>query len=486
MAIGLAMMVFATLVTRLPYFGDPAADFDEQLYSLIGSQMRHGMLPYVDLWDRKPIGLFLVYAFAHAIGGDTPVSFQVLALLACLIGGWQVWRLGCRIVDPQTAALGAALYPMLMALFDIHSGQSEIFLVPLIMAMAQLLLIAADKPVPSARKLCMAAMLLGGIALQIKYTALFQCLFFGGIALWLLRRQDEPIAQLSIDAVIFAALGIAPTVLAALYYAVAGEFSEFVFANFQSIGLRSAMPLSRMWLDQLLFAIPVMALAGGGMFAVWCRQTPGWPPLWRFAVLWLGMSIVGLFMVRTIYPYYYAALAPAAILVSLPMFAGRHIGSIVWAVVFLGMLAGFNPPARLVAVMHDRDVLSQMANALAPHVENNRNCLYVFDGPTALYRLTGSGLPTRVIYPDHLNNALEARALPVKPELEIARIFFNRPGAVVTSSDSVTEQNFATSAVVSQELAAHYRPLGQWLFQDRRLNLFARLPDSDGLTPSCQ
>ena len=38
--------------------------------------MRERRLPYVDIWDRKPIGLFLIYAGIAALGGDSSSSIN--------------------------------------------------------------------------------------------------------------------------------------------------------------------------------------------------------------------------------------------------------------------------------------------------------------------------------------------------------------------------------------------------------------------------
>jgi len=302
LAVGLSLMVIATLATRLPFFGHPAVDFDEQLYSLIGAQMRHGLLPYTDLWDRKPIGLFLVFEFAQSLGGDGPVSYQVLALTACLLGGWQVWRLGCRIAGPGTAALGAALYPVLLALLNSHSGQSEVFLTPLPLAMAQLLLAARDSAMPRARCLCMAAMLCGGAALQIKYSVLVQCLFFGLCALLLLRRKGRTFPGLAADAAVFAIIGLLPTALAAIWYAQAGLFDDFVFANFRSISLRARMPIGIYWFEPLPFAIPLLALAAGGSFAAQRVTGSPAPADRKLALAWLAATTFGLLTTSTISP----------------------------------------------------------------------------------------------------------------------------------------------------------------------------------------
>ena len=482
-------MVLVALATRVVAFGNPVPEFDEQLYSLIGAQMGRGLLPYADLWDRKPPGLFLIYAAAHRLGGDGPLAYQVLALAACLVGGWQVWRLALHVTDRRTAALAAPLYPALMAIFDSYSGQSEIFLAPLTMAMAQALLAARGQELRAARHLCLIAMACGGLALQVKYTVLGQCLFFGLCALWLLRDKGRSYAGLARDAAAFAVLGLIPTLLAAAWFAWAGALDDFIFANFLSVGQRAAMPVGWLLGEQLIFAIPVIALAMGGVACALAARRRGEEPasLWWLALAWLGAAMAGLFIVRTIYTYYFGALVPALILAALPLFDRRNRwGLAAWAVVLGGMLAGFNPVQHAIDTVRDRAILARMAAAIAPHIGAGSRCLYVFDGPTALYRLTGSGLPTRFIYPDHLNNLLEARALPVDPAGEVTRIFAQRPGVVVTSADKVTPQNPATEMLVTRELAAHYRPLGQWIAQGRPLDLHVRLPDSDGQAPPCE
>jgi hypothetical protein len=485
-AIGLALMVIVTLATRLTYFGHPASDYDEQLYSLIGSQMHNGLLPYVDLWDRKPFGLFLIYAFAHTLGGDGPVPYQLLAFAACLLGGWQVWRLGRHIVDSGTAALASSFYPIQMAVYSSHSGQSEIFFTPVMMAMAQLLLAAEQRPDTIARKYCLTAMALGGIALQIKYTVLFQCLFFGVCALYILHRKGRSTRQLLADSVLFGVVGVAPTALVAAYFALQGGLSEFIFANFQSILLRESMPLSMTWQRQLTFAAPLIAITAASLIYVSRIRIGSATRGWWLALVWLSSSIAGLVMVRTIYPYYYAALVPPIILLSMPLFdRSKAHGLIIWAVLLGGRLIMFDPPAKFAAAKNERASLARITSELTPFVGPRTNCLFVFDGPTALYRLTGSGLPTRFIYPDHLNNALEANALPVRPEQEVSRVFANRPGAVVTSPDALTLQNAKTMALVSRELATHYRSLGETVFQGRRLSLYVRTADNDGLGPAC-
>lgn len=83
-------------------------------------------------------------------------------------------------------------------------------------------------------------------------------------------------------------------------------------------------------------------------------------------------------------------------------------------------------------------------------------------------------MPTRFIYPDHLDNALEARALPVDPAAEVARIMARHPDAVVTAPQSIALRNRASERVLTAALAGGYRIAGTWQFQQRRLELHVR------------
>lgn len=470
-ALGLGLQVALTLLTRLPFLGHPAADFDEQLYSLIGQNLLAGQLPYVDLWDRKPVGLFLLYAAAHAIGGPGPLAYQLVAMAACLWGGWLTFRLGCRLTDSASAAFASALYPLLMAIYSSHSGQSEIFFTPLILAMLALVLRAADHRSPRLALPPLAlAMTLGGLALQVKYTVLPACLWLGLVGLWQLYRKAARPAQIAAAAALFALLGLLPTLAAAAYYASRGALNAFLFANFLSIGLRAPMPAHYALAKQVIYILPLALLAAGGL--LYARRPP---VAWWLALGWLIAASLGLFMGTTIYPYYYAALVPAAILVALPMLErANRLGPLLLGGILVWLLAVANPPKRFADTARERAALEQLTALARPHVGAQDHCLFVHDGPVALYRLTSSCLPTRLIYPDHLNNALEARALPAAPAAEVARILANRPGVIITSPQPVTVANPQTAALVRAELARHYTRVRTVPFQDRPIELWLR------------
>ena len=117
-----------------------------------------------------------------------------------------------------------------------------------------------------------------------------------------------------------------------------------------------------------------------------------------------------------------------------------------------------NPPERSAHSRSERITEARLSDAIEPFVGHGE-CLYVYDGPTALYRTTGACVPTRFVYPDHLNNALERNALGISQPAEIRRILATNPRAIVTANFPVTIQCNECAALIDEAARKNYRPL---------------------------
>jgi hypothetical protein len=468
----LAVLVLVTLATRALWFTDPVADFDEQIYSLIGWRMTHGDLPFVEVWDRKPFGLFAIFAAAHGLFGPEPLAYQFVACLFALGGALLVYGLARDLVDWVSATIAGSLYLMLIAAYGSYSAQSEIFHVPMMLAM---LWLVRDRRRPNAARRALLAMLIGGVALQIKYTVLPQCLFFGGYALYGEWRARAKPVRLAKRAAVYAAAGLLPTAAVALLYLAAGHFQEFWFANFVSFFERTPAPAGRLRPDLFLALSPLALLIGLGLYAA-LRLNP--PRDWRLYALFAGWTLAGLGTVllpATIYLYYYGALVPAAVLMALPLIDVRAPARFLPAAALL-FGAGYilDMPHRYAHSQNERRTEARLSAAIAPYVGSRRDCLYVFDGPAVLYRTTGTCRPTRYLYPDHLNNGLEIRSLEVDQPTEIARILAGRPGVIVTANHPMTVQRKVNLALIRKATRADYRPLITVSLHDREVTAWVR------------
>ncbi|QYJ06614.1 ArnT family glycosyltransferase [Qipengyuania flava] len=471
--IACAVIALAVFVIRSPWIGDSNADIDEQLYSLIGNAMLEGQLPFVDLWDRKPFGLFALFAGAHAIGGPGPEAYQVLAALFTAAGAIMIYVLARTLVDRATAAGAGLLYAMLMTTYGSHSGNSEGFFVPLMIAMA---LLVRDPAHPKAVARALLSMLIGGLALQIKYTAVPQCLFFGLWALWGQFRRGASPARLVQLAAAFGALGLLPTVMVGASYALAGHWDAFLFANFTSFFDREASDAGRLYSDLALFLMPLAALAVGGLYAALRMGTLRDAKTYLFIALWLLASLATVFLPSTVYRYYFAAAVPATVLFALPLLDRRGPARFApLALVLAGSFYILYLPRQYEQSAEQRAAMDRLTSAIAPHVDGEDACLWIYDGPTSLYRLTGSCLPTRFIYPDHLNNALERHALGIVQEGEVARLLATRPPVIVTADTEFTPQNEDAGALVKEALAAGYREIANETLHEREIRAWKRI-----------
>src|SRR5271168_2846811 len=72
-------LLASALLVRAQTFNNPVLGFDEQFYLLVGDRMLDGAVPYVDIFDRKPIGLFLIYAAIRELGGDGFIQYKLVA-----------------------------------------------------------------------------------------------------------------------------------------------------------------------------------------------------------------------------------------------------------------------------------------------------------------------------------------------------------------------------------------------------------------------
>jgi hypothetical protein len=85
-------------------------------------------------------------------------------------------------------------------------------------------------------------------------------------------------------------------------------------------------------------------------------------------------------------------------------------------------------------------------------------CIYVYDGYPALYKMTGSCLPTRYAFPGHLNTSDEgsANALGVDPVTELHRILSTDPEVIVDDAPVYRFYNPATRAIINRALSRDY------------------------------
>jgi len=468
-----ALLLLVTFFARAQTLGNPVLGFDEQFYLVVGDRMLQGAIPFVDIFDRKPIGLFLIYGFIRLLGGDGTLQYQLVAGLVAWTTAWLIWRFGRRLGSPLGALAAAIAYLIWLDFMEGEAGQAPVFFnLPVLLA-AMLTERAVHRGQISWRT-GLLPMLIVGLAIQIKYTALFEGIFFGCVLLWTAWRARTSLLSLAGMAIVWIMAALLPTMAVWLAYVAIGHGPEFLFANFLSMFGKLPDPW---WVS----ALGLVTIAGILFPLLLCVLFPPKTEVTEerrsrlFVWWWLGAAVAGMLVMGSFSTPQYAmpVLVPMAVAAAPRLGAFRPDRRLVW--LFLGICFAI---AQLVLVsLQNLKGRAAEAAAITRAATPTTGCLYVYDGYPALYRLTHSCLLTRFVFPGHLNMANEnsARALGVDPADEVRRILAQRPETIVMDDPPFERVNETTYAIVRQEVARHYRRTFVMHTGDRDRLVFRRI-----------
>ncbi len=122
-----AILLLAAFAIRCVQFGNPLIHVDENFYLLVGDRMLHGAVPYVDIWDRKPVGLFVLFAAIRLLGGDGIVQYQVVATLFAAGTALIIARMAAPMAGLKAATVAGVIYLLLLGLVGGSGGQKPVF-----------------------------------------------------------------------------------------------------------------------------------------------------------------------------------------------------------------------------------------------------------------------------------------------------------------------------------------------------------------------
>ena len=172
-----AWFLAVALLTRAAIFGDTNYHNDELFYFLAGHRMQDGLLPYVDVWDRKGPGLFLTYWLIAGVSRSV-IAYQLSATLFAAATAYIANRIALPFAGRLGALLAATLYLFLLPLFSGSGGQAPIFY-NLFIAIAALIVFSKLSVLRLGKvgwPIHM-AMFSAGFAITFKQTAVFEGLF---------------------------------------------------------------------------------------------------------------------------------------------------------------------------------------------------------------------------------------------------------------------------------------------------------------------
>ena len=449
-----ALILLAAVSTRIATWGNPVADMDDQFYWLVGRSWTQGQWPIIDIWDRKPIGLFAIYAGIAAISPSI-LAVQIAATAFAAATALLIRRAATLIASGTSATMAAIVYLLFLPVFGGQTGQSPVFYNLFVAAAGTILLRSAAEPEHLLRR-ALWSMALCGIALVIKQTSVAEGCFFGLAWLWLMQRGGMTPPRLAAVACAMIVIALIPTVLGFALFAGKGQaaLADYAYAAYGSIFAKGATTgtahlggLAYL----LLYGLPLLI----AVFLARAQEPAGEAQQLTRRLLagWIAAALVGYAMIPNFFPHYaLPLLVPLSILSAVAF--DRPIGKLLFAAMAIASLT----TGKLTNFGYNRATAASFERVAAT-VQKARHggCIHVINGPPALYAVVPACHLTRYAFPYHLTLATEGTAVGIRQDVEMARILGLRPAVIVTQDDERDRQKSAVLAVTDATLARDYR-----------------------------
>jgi 4-amino-4-deoxy-L-arabinose transferase-like glycosyltransferase len=294
---------------RMSFLHEPF-DRDEGVYAYIGQEILRGGLPYRDVLDIKPPGIYYIYAMGIALFGETTEAIRIFTACCSLLTVVGIFLLARLLGGPRASLCAALLFSIYSSAphFEGNGSNSEVFMILPLVASAYFLLISNG---PRRRLFLSISGLSAGVALLIKTVALPQVIVLMGIALY-----PFPVKWRLKDILDNALCFILPMFLIAggilAYFGAHGALEDFLYWNivfprkyFES-GLNGP-PWTFVIPNILPEFLLLMTLALPTAFYMLLKKRNRGHLL---VLLWIGAAYLGVILPGKNFPHYYIQYLP--------------------------------------------------------------------------------------------------------------------------------------------------------------------------------
>ena len=127
--IWLVAILALTWLLRMNFWSRPF-QMDEGVYAYIGWGMFKGLVPYKDIFDHKPPGIYVLYALSFLLFGTSGVSIKVFGTIYTLGTVLAVFFVARRLAGSTAGCLTALLYAVFSCGPRIEGGgvNTEVFM----------------------------------------------------------------------------------------------------------------------------------------------------------------------------------------------------------------------------------------------------------------------------------------------------------------------------------------------------------------------
>lgn len=405
-------------LNRIILFGNPLIDIDENYYMFGGGIMLHGGIPYVDFWDRKPVLLFLIYSFFHIFGEYRYIACSIGSLISVIVTSYLIYKISSKFVSKIPNILSALFYAPLINGLGGEGGQSEVFYTTLVVWSLNILLKNYNKKENIFLTGTMTMAILG-IAIQIKYTVIFEGMAIGSMYLFFYYRLYNSIKSTILIGLFWILTALLPTILVGTFFYTVGHGSEWFFANF--ISQFKTLPAGIH--KSILLKISISFLPIILSFLITYKKHSLPSPI-AIPLFWFLGSAIGIIIFNNYSaPHYIIPLcAPISVL------SGFAYSSQITKYILISSLVLTTVKSQKWIIHH----LSTYSNrstfkTLISSMTDKNACLFNFNMSTSYYDETRWCHLTTHPFPNHLWENKEKFATGIQQSTEISKIMLQKP-----------------------------------------------------------
>lgn len=319
-----------TFILRMNFWDQPF-QMDEGVYGYIGWGMLDGLVPYKDLFDHKPPGIYLLYSLVFLLTEPTALNIKVFTTIYTFGTVLAVFLVARKVAGEKAGLLAALLFGIFSCGPKIEGGGSntEIFMIlPYTLAVLSLLK-AIEK---GRRRDYLLTGLWTGVACTIKQVAAVNLLWVGAYLIVRIWRQRKwtTVVRVTADGCWMTVGAILPWVPYLVYFYLNDALAHFYFwqVNFNLDYMASAhgsakitvfyhrtMDILRenglLWLLALAATIYHWQELRKGVTADEGENSQSWRSSgWFLMAIWPLFSLLGVVAGGRFFPHYYIQMIP--------------------------------------------------------------------------------------------------------------------------------------------------------------------------------
>ncbi len=219
-----SIVTLAFVIGRLRWMDVPL-DRDEGSYLYMGYCFINGYVPYLDFYEMKPPGIFIVYGLFHLIFGSSNFLLHFGILLTQFLIGFLIFRIVTKVFDSQTKAFMSVGVYFVFNLFIGYLGfglLSEHFFLISLLSTANFLIKSSSNRLFDV----FLAGIFFGLAAMIRQHAIFFVIPIIVLIFISAKKNNESWIK---NMFIFVAGSLSPILTLVLYVTFRGGFQEMVF-----------------------------------------------------------------------------------------------------------------------------------------------------------------------------------------------------------------------------------------------------------------